>query len=162
MPGISKKKTKNSYSLALKDAFAVSEPDNPQPYVDYRAQLEWREGVPYLTSVPIRISEEPENSLRTLLRKCLDLPYDGKDPSLQGLSQGEAMVLNLVRDAAAGFTDAREQVLDRIMGKPQQNIKSVNLSGDLNDFLDQVAKDTHLETIEVTPEPTQPDTTEDL
>jgi hypothetical protein len=134
----------------------------PENAVTYRALLEWREGVPYLVSAPVKLSEAPENSLRALLRKCLDLPYDGKDPSLQGLTQGEAMIVNLSRDAAAGFPEARTAILDRFLGRPTQNIQSVNLSGDLNSFLDKVARETKIEAIDVTSEESQVDQTEDL
>lgn len=150
-------KKKDLYSLALED---TGKP--PQTSVDYRALIEWREGLPYLVSAPVRLSEGPEDALRTLLRRCLDLPYDGNDPSLMGMSQGEAMIINLSRDAANGSSEARTHVLDRLLGKPKQNIESVSLTGNLNDFLDKVAEDTQIQTVEVTPEPPSPTSTEDL
>lgn len=161
-----KKKNLNSYSLALKDAFmpprVTNEPFNPNA-VDYRAELEWRDGVPYLINAPVRISEQPEATLRTLLRKCLDLPYDGRDPTLKGLSQGEAMIINMTRDAASGDSDARTQVIDRFLGRPTQKSEAVNLTGDLNEFLDKVAEATKIETVEVESTEVVPnDSAEDL
>lgn len=154
---IQKKKTR--YSLALKDA--LENPPQSSPVVAYRAELEWKEGIPFLVSAPVKISEQPEATLRILLRRCLDLPYDGKDPSFKGLSQGEAMIIQMTRDAANGDSDARTQIIDRILGRPQQNIKSVNLSGDLNDFLDKVARETQIQTVDITPNHPV-DLTEDL
>jgi len=158
------RKKKNLYDLALTDKLtheSLNLPDNPNA-VDYRALLEWREGIPYLVSTPVRISEEPEATLRTLLRKCLDLPYDGLDNTLKGLSQGEAMVINMTRQAAAGDSDARTQVIDRFLGRPKQSIETVSLTGDLNSFLDRVAEETKIETIEVVSEPVPFDSVEDL
>ena len=156
-------KKKDNYSLALKDALTKNNlgPVNENA-VDYRAELEWREGIPYLTSVPVRISVNPEATLRTLLRTCLDLPYDGSDPTLKGLSQGEAMVINMTRAAAEGDSDARTQVIDRFLGRPKQSIESVSLTGDLNEFLDKVAKETKIETVEVETAQAPPDSAEDL
>jgi hypothetical protein len=55
----------------------------------------------------------------------------------------------MARDAADGDATARADILDRIMGKAQQNIKSVNLSGDINEFLDRVAASTRTTTVEI-------------
>lgn len=123
--------------------------EGPQDAVDYRALIEWREGVPHLVSAPVRLSEAPEDALRVLLRRCLDLPYDGRDPTLQGLSQGEAMVINWARQAAAGDAEARTAIVDRFLGRPKQSVESVSLTGNLNDFLDKVAAQTVTETIDV-------------
>lgn len=153
---------KNSYDIALPSEAQLNRPANAPALLEYRAEIEWREGIPYLTKAPTRISEQPENNLRLLLRRCLDLPYDGLNPALAGLSQGEAMMVQLMRQAADGDSDARTQIIDRILGRPQQNIKSLNLSGDINEFLDRVAADTHIETIEVTPETFDPLSVEDI
>jgi hypothetical protein len=147
---------------ALEEATSSSTPQVPA--VTYRALLRWENGVPTLVEAITNLSDQPEDALRSLMRKCLDLPYDGKDPSLAGLSQGEAMVINLSRDAARGIPGARDVVLDRLLGKPQQNIKSVNMTGDINDFLDRVATQTRTTILDVTPNkpPTSTSETEDL
>lgn len=134
--------------------FALTEGNLKLPAVTYRTELEWRNGVPCLTRAPIRVSEDPQEMMPMLLRRVLDLPYDGRDPSLQGLSNAEAIAVQVARAAAMGDLDATSLLLDRLLGRPQQNIKSVSLSGNLNDFLDKIAKETHIETVEV--EDTQP------
>lgn len=133
------------------------------PIVSYQAEIAWIDGLPTLVSAPVKFAENPKAAMQALLEKCLDLPYDGKDPSLLGLTQGEAVIVNLIRDAAGGDQDARAAVLDRLLGKPQQNIKAVHLSGDLNEFLDRVAAETktQTQTIDVTP-PSNPNSAEDL
>jgi hypothetical protein len=122
----------------------------PIALVSYRAELEWKDGIPHLVNAPVRLSEAPASAMTELLKKVLDLPYETQDASLQGLSNGEAMIVNWVRQAAAGDDDARTGVLDRLMGKPKQSIESVSLTGNLNDFLDSVAEKTRTQTIDIT------------
>jgi hypothetical protein len=131
------------------------------PLIEYRAQIAWKDGLPYLVSAPVRLSEDPVGSMPALIRKCLDLPYDGPDLALAGLTQGEAMIVNMVREAANGGEAARDTVLNRILGHPKTKSESVVISGNLNDFLDSVAKKEKLETVDITIEP-EPDSVEDL
>lgn len=111
------------------------------PIISYRQKIRWENGIPIPISVPIRISKDPETALITLLKGVLDLPYDGEDPTLQGVSQGEAIVINMVRGAANGNAADRNDIFDRILGKPLQNIHSTEIKGDLNILLDQIAAD---------------------
>lgn len=127
---------------------------DPATFVEYAALLVWKEGIPYLANTPAKISESPREKILSLLEKSLDLPYDGKDPALQGLTCGEAMVINLTRDASYGSHEARTAILDRLLGRPKQSIESVQLTGDLNSFLSKVAEDMQVNTIEVTAEET--------
>lgn len=146
----------------LETALAMTSPQYPAPAVTYRAEIGWKDGVPFLVSAPVKLSDSPENSMQLLLKTCLDLPYDGPDPALFGLTNGEACIINLARDAARGDPCARDTVLDRLLGRPQQNIKSVSLTGDLNEFLDKVAQETRTQTVDVTIKGAEPDSAEDL
>jgi hypothetical protein len=153
----SKQRAKTQLAIALGEAHPLAAPS-----VTYRAEIAWKDGVPFLVSAPVKLSDSPENSMQLLLKKCLDLPYDGKDPALLGLTNGEALIINLARDAARGDHDARTTVLDRLLGRPQQNIKSVSLTGDLNEFLDKVAQETQTHTVDVIIRGADPDSAEDL
>jgi hypothetical protein len=66
----------------------------------------------------------------------LNFPYTGDEPKYNGMTKGEAMIAQLIDEASEGDKDARKEVMDRVMGKPQQNIKSVSIKGTLGDFLD--------------------------
>lgn len=136
---------------ASKQALRTIGSGNPVTQVIYNAEIVWKDGVPVLVNAPQCISLSPEQALQELMKKCLDLPYDGRDPSLKGLKQGEAIIVNLIRDAAHGSPEARSAVLDRLLGRPQQNIKSIHLTGDLNSFLDKVAEQAKIETIDLPP-----------
>jgi hypothetical protein len=103
------------------------------------ARLRWVNGVPTIIGhTEIFDQKAASQRLKSLLTAALNLPYDGKDLRYLGLSKGEAMVMTLVDDASKGSSEARKEVIDRHLGRPQQNIKSVSLKGDLNDFLDQL------------------------
>lgn len=104
-----------------------------------RTQLVWVDGEPKIRTVPELFNKNStERSLLELAKACLNLPYDGKDPRLQGLTKGEAMIVTLVDDASNGSQKAREELMDRIMGKPQQNVKSLKVTADLGDYLDSL------------------------
>lgn len=83
-----------------------------------------------------------------LVKLSLDLPYDGSDSSLRGLTNGEAMAISMARQAANGDSTARQEIMDRLLGRAQQNIKSVNISGDINELLDRVAAETRTAVID--------------
>ena len=148
-------------SLATRAMYQALAKTPKSPKIEYRAEITWREGLPYLVSAPVRLSEDPVGSMPALLRKCLDLPYDGEDLALAGLTQGEAMIVNLVRQAADGEEDARTTILNRLLGQPKTKSESVVLSGSLNDFLDHVARQEKIVTVDITTK-SDPDETEDL
>ena len=134
----------------------------PVTSVEYRAELLWQDGMPYLASAPVRVSNNPQEALPELLRKVLDLPYDGSDSTLAGLSNAEAIAVQVARSAANGDLNATQMLFDRLLGRPKQSIETVSLTGDLNTFLDQVAEATKIETIEVEADVVPFDSAEDL
>ena len=66
----------------------------------------------------------------------LNFPYDGDEEKYFGMTKGEAIAAQFVDAAASGDKMAIKELMDRVMGKPQQNIKSVSIKGTLGDFLD--------------------------
>ena len=144
--------------IGFAKAMGLTKPDEDQsPSVVYEGLILWVDGVPTLRGAPARISSNPDDALRELMRIALDLPYDGKDKSLIGMTQGEAMIIQMSRDAANGDHDARTAIMDRIMGRPQQNIKAVHLHGDINELLDQVARETCTMVVDAEGVPRPPD-----
>lgn len=137
-------------SAQLKELTANQDP--LRQVIEYSALMVWKAGVPYLEGLPTCISDSPREKLLAVLEKSLDLPYSGNDPSLQGLTCGAAMMIGMTRDASEGNHEARMAILDRLLGRPKQSIESVQLTGDLNSFLDHVAAKTKEHTIEVTAE----------
>jgi hypothetical protein len=92
--------------------------------------------------VPVPIGKT--QSLEELAAKSIETnaldEYRGPDLHLYGRSNIDAAIATLVSDAAAGFPEARRELLDRVLGKPlqRQDIRSQNIT--LIGFLDQIAE----------------------
>jgi hypothetical protein len=61
--------------------------------------------------------------------------YDGEDPSKMGMTRKEAAMTAWARKAADGDLDAIRMLADRILGKPIQQVNSLNVTTDLKSFL---------------------------
>jgi hypothetical protein len=97
----------------------------------------WENGVPRAIQEQPHFSKENASALLADLSVLnLNSPYDGDDEKYFGITKGEAIAAQFIGAAADGDKAAIKEVMDRIMGKPQQNIKSVTVKGTLADFLD--------------------------
>lgn len=73
------------------------------------------------------------------LKSALTSAYTGKDPKKQHLTKGEAAFLSLAEQAQDGNGEALEQLLNRLLGKPIQQVNSLNVSASLSEFLGSLA-----------------------
>jgi hypothetical protein len=121
------------------------------PSVAFATLLQWGDdGIPKVVGIPIRMSQSPAEKLLEALKISLDMPYQGNDPSLQGLSMGWAMNIQEARKAAQGDSAAYHRIMDRLVGAPVQRSQSMNFNGDLSDFLDKVGAQTKEVAIDIT------------
>lgn len=121
--------------------------------VAFATMLQWgADGIPRVVGTPVRMAASPAEKLMETMKACLDLPYDGNDPSLQNLTMAEAMVIQEARKAAHGDSYAFGRIMDRIVGPPVQKSQSVNVNADLSDFLDKVAEQSKEVVIDITAE----------
>jgi hypothetical protein len=72
------------------------------------------------------------------LQTELDMEYTGKDERSIGLTKSQAILRALSDKAADGDLEAARMLLDRIMGKPVQQVQSLNLNTSLKEFLDEL------------------------
>jgi hypothetical protein len=102
-------------------------------------------GVPQVIAVPIEAkpfkSKTSQVTLKALMVEALNLPYAGPNPAYAGLTKGEAFVIDLVDQASRGDEDARKELLDRILGRPEQKTKSLKVEASLEDFLEQIDRE---------------------
>ena len=103
----------------------------------------------------VNISEIAESCLEVVARD----KYTGDDPRFQNKTRLEAAVLSLAEDATEDPA-ARTEFLDRIMGKPRQRNENTNVNISLTGFLEEYPKEQESQTIDVTPDPDDPE--EDL
>lgn len=73
------------------------------------------------------------------LESALSSNYDGVDPKKFGLTKAEAAFLSLAEQAQDGNSDALEVLLNRLMGKPMQQINSLTVTASLSEFLGGLA-----------------------
>ena len=136
----SKKKIKKDKALVpsnipCEDGYCGLEADGE---ISYARKLKLIDGKPTVILEPSMLPADRTN-LIDIMNQALNLPYDGKDPRFMGLTKGVAIVVSLVDDASKGNSDARKELLDRMVGKPIQNIKSLSIKGTMEDFLDSLA-----------------------
>lgn len=131
----------------------MSDLDENLPVVieNYSKKLKWVNGKPIVVGVPMSVAPM-ETRMKDLLMEAGNLPYDGGDPRYVGLSKMEAIVIDLIDQASLGDKDARKEVLDRALGKPMQNIKTLSVRGTIEDFLDSIDAPKQIETVDVTDE----------
>ena len=113
---------------------------------NYATKLKWVDGKPVVMGSPM-VPGPMDGRMKMLLAEAMNLPYDGHDPRYVGLTKGEALIIDLVDQASLGDKDARKEVLDRALGRPVQNIKSLSIKGSIEDFLDSIEP---MKTVDVT------------
>jgi len=89
------------------------------------------------------------------IKDAVGLLYSGNDADKIGMTLLEAALYSAAKKAADGDLDALTKLLDRLMGKPVQQV--VQATGTLKEFLDGIARNEG--PIDV---PGQPVTVEDL
>jgi len=75
------------------------------------------------------------------IEEALSSDYTGKDVQKIGLTKAAAAFLALAEKAQDGDGEALEKILNRLIGKPIQQINSFNVSASLSEFLGGLAKE---------------------
>lgn len=91
--------------------------------------------------VPIGPERVTASTIIDKLRNVCGTYYSGPEPEKQGMTLLEAALFEAATQAADGDLEALDRVLNRLMGKPMQQVASVNFTGTLQDFLDTIAHD---------------------
>lgn len=84
-----------------------------------------------------------QDDVKGNIKQFWTMPYDADpilEPELVGLTHGQVILLQQVKLAIKGDGAATERLLDRMIGKPEQLNKNVNLNGSYKDFLEEVAR----------------------
>jgi hypothetical protein len=121
----------------------------------YFGATQWHEGVP----VPVNLPKMSKQALAEQFNVFLALPYKGikhfceesqtsyftPDPMYEGLTNAQVMMAKLVEQAAAGDQSATKELFDRVMGKPKQQVESVQMKLSYEDYLDELSKKEEIE-----------------
>jgi len=104
------------------------------PVDQYARSIKMVNGMPEVVLEAPLISVD-KSGLQNMMNQALLLPYDGNDPRYVGLSKGAAMIIDLVDQASKGSDSARKEVLDRLLGKAVQNIKTLSIRATMEQVL---------------------------
>lgn len=83
------------------------------------------------------------HDVKANIKAIWSMPYDADpilEPECVGLTHGQVILMGQFKSALAGSGDAVDRLLDRMIGKPEQVNKNLNLGGSYKDFLEEVAK----------------------
>lgn len=84
-----------------------------------------------------------------MLNDALLSPYTGKDPNKKKLTKGAAAFQALAEAAQDGDQGAFSFLLDRLIGKPVQQVNSLNVTASLSEFLSGLAAEMEKDVIDV-------------
>ena len=89
-------------------------------------------------TIPIGARQLSPAEIVGQIKDMVSLPYMGKEPDKIGMTLIEAAIYSAAKKAADGDLDALEKVLNRLMGKPVQQV--ISATGSLKEFLDAIAR----------------------
>jgi len=90
--------------------------------------------------VPLGVKQVTPGQILEQLKAVVALPYLGTDADKIGMTLIEAALFAAAKKAADGDTDALTKLLDRICGKPLQQVANLNANITLKEFLDGIAR----------------------
>lgn len=119
-------------------------PKRTNPTIDYTAKAS--KGAPLTTVTlpdgtlaPVNVANVIGNeTLSEVLSMAVTKPYEGKDPKHIGKTKLQAGMDSLVDRFATGDKEAAVIVMDRLGGKPAQVTKNLNVTTDLQGFLENL------------------------
>ena len=90
--------------------------------------------------VPVGRGQITPAQILEQFKSVVALPYSGKEADKIGMTLIEAALYSAAKKAADGDTDAMEKILNRLMGKPLQQVQNLNMTTTLKEFLDAIAR----------------------
>jgi len=107
---------------------------NLQQYMTPKKAIHWdKNGIPQ----PYTNWILPKSRIDDILLAALALPFSNPDddPELEGLTNIEAAAIQQAKKAAKGDLEATKFVIERLIGKPKQQIEQTTLTMTLKDYL---------------------------
>ncbi len=107
--------------------------------------IKWVDGKPVPTEREIITKEAVADLPITVMsvpykRTPLEIEF-GIDADLEGMTNGEVMMLQMSRSAARGDHKAADMLLDRILGKPKMVSENKNLNLSYQDYLEELTRE---------------------
>lgn len=136
----------------------IPAPSNMPSNAVNKRVIVWRDGVPVPESHPII----PKDGVEKLALTALSMPFEPvplrenyeddierekdrmryeKEKSFQGLTNAEVMMIRLAESAASGDLASAKELMDRILGRPKQQIESKSMHMSYSDYLSALAEE---------------------
>ena len=98
--------------------------------------------VAYVRGIIVPTGRKPVSAQDILitLQNVLAVEYDGNDESKKGLTMFDAALVEQARKASDGDLEALKFLVERVGGKPVQQVNNFNVNADLKDFLSGLVK----------------------
>lgn len=135
----------------LSASFSSFPVPSPARAVEQRI-IVWKDGVPLPATCPVM----PKDGVEKLALTALSMPFEpvpmrdaylsdtdrekdkmrwDKEQKYVGLTNGEVMMIRLAETAAGGDLATAKELLDRILGKPKQQIESKTMNISYSEYL---------------------------
>lgn len=99
---------------------------------------------PYPTNHPAQfLSNIKAADVKANIKAMWEIPYDADpilEPEFVGLSHGQVIIAQQFKKAVGGDGESTDRLLDRMIGKPEQTNKNLNVQGTYKDFLEEVGR----------------------
>lgn len=82
------------------------------------------------------------DDVKANIRALWSAPYDADpilEPEFVGLTHGQVILMQQMKRAVEGDGSATDRILDRLIGKPEQVNKNLNVQGTYAEFMERVA-----------------------
>lgn len=98
---------------------------------------------PCLNSINQVLATVKRDDVKSTIRALWSQPYDADpilEPEYVGLTHGQAILFKQMELATKGDGSAVDRLLDRMVGKPEQVNKNLNVQGTYKEFMEEVAR----------------------
>ena len=92
--------------------------------------------------IPVRATGLAPAEILQTIQGAVGRKYEGRDVKKHGMTLLEAALVSAAEQASEGDLEALEKLLNRLLGKPVQQV--LTATGSLRDFLDTVGKTTEV------------------
>ena len=113
--------------------------------INYESVIDWTEGTPIVKYKEMLtkevISEMPVVALSMPYKRSEEEVLLGIDEEFEGKTNIEVANIRLAREAAGGDKEAYRMLLDRVLGKPKQEVKTTSVSVSYSEYLEKVTQE---------------------
>lgn len=108
-----------------------------------KTPLPYRHDKQFIKHPAMYLSLVKNDDVKANIKALWNMPYEADEilePEFVGLTYGQVILFQQIKTAVRGDGQATDRILDRMIGRPEQVNKNLNVSGTYAEWLDQIAK----------------------